>query len=627
MGLGIRARIQAFIEKNKEQCKGKSFKEVASMFLLNPASSSVALGTKAASTIFDNYFDETVETAPSDNTRTEYFQQLRADRANRPSYVFGEKSAFGLDDKIDAYDSVSLGDYALNERARIVQRKIEEFGEALNNLSNPEERAKKQQEICQNLRNQYEQALRSYEHQRDVKDSLFEKSADFISHAWNNKFIQLTGNTSTIIEQKLETYLKNIEALEASVGTDDFETIFAQAFETQFSMENILLFEEKAQEYGNIIATASAADTVSENLHSMLDEINKLERQYSIPANNQGLVDYRPLIDAKQKFMSTIQQYMGITNIEAWEISKQCDENGVEPFKVYLELAKRLNAQAKEVKATVLDGKTVEEYEKELTELYKNAYGDDMNIVDRVAKYNRSQEVGGDVIKGACQVVIVTAATVISGGGATAVGVSTAVAIGGLDVVERATNGVENDLEKDDLLKIGKKALIGGAIAGATAGVIGKAVSSGIDELINIGGHKLNGMVASSLSKGTMEALVETTKEVANGDVSAQKIAVKAVVAFISNALTQGALKVAPAFKDSVKFAGKIEKKTLGDGTISWLKNTENYVLQMAQGNAEAMDWIQKNPQDFKVLILALADEQGVDITKLPEYNELIAQK
>lgn len=202
--------------------------------------------------------------------------------------------------------------------------------------------------------------------------------------------------------------------------------------------------------------------------------------------------------------------------------------------------AAEFSSKFKEIYGVDYNPANIAEYEANPTdENYKKAYGTKNDIHKRVMDYNRSQQTGAEVVKGAATVAAGIAVGVATGGtgfvamGAAAAG--TAAASAAINTSDRLTSNA--GLKEGELGDIAKNAVIDGA-AVLAGGVIGKAASAAVK-----GVNTASTAARAGINAAGDVAIGAGTEYMQTGQVTLEGTAINAATAGIGLGVESGAFK------------------------------------------------------------------------------------
>jgi len=315
------------------------------------------------------------------------------------------------------------------------------------------------------LQSMHDKARASFDNQVAM-DGWSGKLADKISVLWGSR------NRASVVEQNLVNFNQNIEELNNAAEHGNFKAKFKEKFGIDYNKEAIENFEKISEKNTLIQVSKEIASQTDENLGSYVSYFEK-KAKYLSPDNSSSKAQKR-FAEADKKFNEFEQKLSviagGEENLKKMAIAQQ--ENFVEASReekanIYSQIAEQLITTSKETVKSIQGEQTDKELQKEYDEAYANAYGSKNNIVKRVDKYIRSQQVGATVIRdsllaGAIGATVATSGTaypILVGSGMTLAGNI------GLDVSEYLTNDVDNkvDLSKESVKDIVKCAAISSA--------------------------------------------------------------------------------------------------------------------------------------------------------------------
>ena len=102
------------------------------------------------------------------------------------------------------------------------QERIKAAKEAEEAAKAAEEAAKAAEEEYQQLSAELNDAQKSFDDQKK-KDGWAAKTADKIAHLWNNDLIELTGNTSSMVQRDLDAYNEKLSQLKEALDSGDMD--------------------------------------------------------------------------------------------------------------------------------------------------------------------------------------------------------------------------------------------------------------------------------------------------------------------------------------------------------------------------------------------------------------------
>lgn len=344
-------------------------------------------------------------------------------------------------------------------------------------------------------------------------------------------------NTEENVEAALKQYEKIVSDLKlAYIGeyTDSsgksltFEELFEQKFGKKFDYENCKKLKAAESKYNTayvlvLMETMAKFYTQDETLRDPAKEYNILKAEImgcgrkDMLAQAEGLAragNYKDAIIILQKekarleengtvnfikedsikmaFFSLFSYFNKLCNFYGYKITESSEELLVEieklktegNYKKALVLIQQCFVNEAEYLATIKesilpDGTTLDDLKKAKEDVFNKVYGSTNNLMRTVRDYISSQETGTAFVKGGV-VTLATITTVATAGttstfSAAAVGAVTTAGTSALvEVTDRKTNGIDDNLElsTDNLHEILKNAAIDGGMFAVTAGLM-----------------------------------------------------------------------------------------------------------------------------------------------------------
>ena len=291
------------------------------------------------------------------------------------------------------------------------------------------------------------------------------KLADKISALWGSK------NRASLVNQDLKAFSHDIEDLNNAAQNGNFRAKFKEKFGVDFNKEAIDNFEKISEKNTSIQISKKLATDVNKNLGSYVSYFEKKAdylspKEYSDKAHGRFEEARVKFGEFKRNLSSMVGGEKNLKELASAETENFAAITTEEQVKIYTQIAKQLITTSKETAKNIQGDKSDKEIQKEYDEAYKNAFGEN-NIIKRVDKYVRSQQVGAvfvrdSLLAGAIGATIATSGTaypILVGSGMSVVGNI------GLDVSEMVTNNTDNkiDLSKKEVRTIVKDAAITGA--------------------------------------------------------------------------------------------------------------------------------------------------------------------
>lgn len=292
------------------------------------------------------------------------------------------------------------------------------------------------------------------------------KLADKISVLWGSK------NRASVVNQDLIEFDNDVQRLDNAAKAGNFKATFKETFGLDYNKEAVDNFEKVSEEYTLIQVSKEIAAKTEDNLSPYVSYFEKGAKYLS--PNDFSSKAQKRYNEADKKFNEFEKNLAVLTGGE--ENLKKTAAAQHENFeqlsredkvKVYSQIAEQLIDTTKETAKSIQGERKDKEIQKEYDEAYANAYGSENNIVKRVDKYIRSQQVGAVMIRDSLLAAAI-GATVATSGTAYPILVGSGMTLAGnigLDVSEYLTNDIDNkiDLSKDSVKSIVKDAAISSA--------------------------------------------------------------------------------------------------------------------------------------------------------------------
>lgn len=570
----IKAKIQAFRQNNQSRCSGLSDECVISIML------------------------------------KEYPQTFSSDeRAMLGQSLFLKKDGLGAMDGFEynaGQDYKHLVQYSTSANAELGDLSLcadpsfdelaclQEQGAELIAQMSLEDRVKF--EIANELRDEVVEAREQFDYQVNVKDDVFAKAADWISHFWSNPW-SMIGNSSTVTEIRLDEAMSSVLELSENKfkGTPleglEFRRSFTKLTGQHYDHNKAKNYLQARDKY---IAAAESEMILNElkkncTLVYNVPKFSPRNDSFSFVQQDTTKPDQRPnnfkryslnrpidsdSIDKTECNLPNelqiikLQEFLGLDDEQIAQISCTCKEFGLDEFEYYQTMGEELIKSYEKEHKKILGGSTVDKYKSSYEFSHKLLYGDKIPIKEHVDDFCSSQDMGGSVVKGVAIVAISTATAGIAGtavtatglftaqtAGAIGTGISTATASYAVDTLSKATNGIDNSKDlwtTDAQLKMGRSALVNGVFAalifkGGTlsngAKVNGtklrKLYDSSSKNLIDkakFGKHFFSGTTTKMASSSVLDGGVELGKQIMKGEkISMDKIFAKATASAIAS--------------------------------------------------------------------------------------------
>lgn len=339
-------------------------------------------------------------------------------------------------------------------------------------------------DVVNSMVNDYNTAVKSFNNQMD-KDGWAADAADAISYIWNNPVGDWlgisTGNTASQVREDLDAYGNQVEKLRTAyrAGEAEFKAEFKRQFGVEYSQEKMERYQNAKQKIADvttIAATEQAITSKMDGLFASYDFAQTLKVD-NANSNNTYMAQFQsPImgaVDPAEQIKTQMQEYMGLNDDQMKALEEKLASEGksmdVEFFRdLYSEMKTGLAKRKEEI----LDGKSLEQYQKEMQSAYKDAYGNRNDIVARVDAYNHSQDVGAAVVKTGVTIVGSAIIAVASGGTATGLVVA-ALGTSALSFGVEATDMLSDNEQHSasEYLTAGKNAAIDGVAQLASGGM------------------------------------------------------------------------------------------------------------------------------------------------------------
>lgn len=292
------------------------------------------------------------------------------------------------------------------------------------------------------------------------------KLADKISALWGSK------NRATVVSRDLNEFDKTVQNLDKAAKSGNFRAKFKENFGIDFNKDAIDNFKKISEKNDLIQVSSKIALETNKKLGSYVSYFEK-KADYLSPDRLSDTA-HRRFEESRVKFgefkrnlSSMVGGEKNLKKLAAEQNENFAAATTEEQVKVYVQIAKQLITTSKETAKSIQGGQTEKELQKEYDEAYTKAFGSENNIIKRVDKYVRSQQVGAVLVRdsllaatiGATIATSGTAYPILMGSGMSVVGNI------GLDVSEMMTNNTDNkiDLSKKEVGIIIKDAAITGA--------------------------------------------------------------------------------------------------------------------------------------------------------------------
>lgn len=293
-----------------------------------------------------------------------------------------------------------------------------------------------------------------------TSDGWAGKTADWISGAWNSK------NRAHLVKEDIQKFEKEVKELDIALKEGKFEQKFKDIFDVEYNQKNIDDYNKKSEDFMLATTTTSISKLMSKKLTSYLRDFDQnkgvlQDKTTLVTKTNVAsgtIVQYNSVKNKKEilnEFGNELASLMGGGKIlaksaktQGVDLKKATDE---EKYKVYGKIANYLVETTKITAEKCTNGKSLKTLKEDYETAYEKAYGTKNDIQDRVEKYNRSQRIGAEAVKGVA-VAGVVAATVLTAGASAPILTGTGATFGATllsESMDYATNGIEGDLKEN----------------------------------------------------------------------------------------------------------------------------------------------------------------------------------
>ena len=345
--------------------------------------------------------------------------------------------------KPDTFERTTTSEKTQNQTNPVNVR--EEFSNTINTLSSMHDKAKT-----------------AFENQL-AEDGWSARLADKLSGLWGSK------NRASLVKKDLIKYDNQIKALDAAAKKGNFKAKFRETFGVGYNKKEIENFEKISKQYTLVNISREIASKTEEKFRPYISYFEK-NTQYLTPENH-NTESQKKFAEANTKlgeFEANLSEMLGgKEKFNSFLKKEHYNElSGEDKAKVATQIAEQIIDGANSSLKEIRNGKNDMQLQKEYDDAFKKAFGSKNDIVKRVDKYVRSQQIGAvfirdSILAGAIGATIATSGTAypaLVGSGVTFVGCA------GLDMSEYLTNNVDNkeDMSKDVVKDIIKDAAISG---------------------------------------------------------------------------------------------------------------------------------------------------------------------
>lgn len=242
------------------------------------------------------------------------------------------------------------------------------------------------------------------------------------SQGWSGKFVDKfstlwsSKNRAHLVQSDINIYNSQVEKLVNSIKENKFNETFKEIFGIDYNIENIKVYNKKAQQYKLSATTQAIADMTSAKLSTAIKEYKKnngeLKDKSVLTINRYDQRGIEPPyyeVTKKETFFANMENAL-IDAVGSKEILDEAlKSGGMYPdkatmetkYKAYGMLALYLLESSQIIAKKTSEGKSLANIKKEYDKAYKQAFGTQNDIQARVDDYNRSQEIGAAVMRGA----------------------------------------------------------------------------------------------------------------------------------------------------------------------------------------------------------------------------------
>ena len=453
------------------------------------------------------------------------------------------------------------------------------------------------------LTTMHDKARKSFNEQVAL-DGWSGKFADKISVLWGSK------NRASLVNQDLKTFSQNINKLDKAAQSGNFRNEFREIFGVDFDKDAVDNFQKISENRTLIQASNKIAVETNKKLGSYVSYFDK-KADYLSPDkfsdnNHKKFEEARVKLGEFKKNLSSViggeNSLKELASAENKDFEKLTNE---EKAKLYLQISKQLITASQETAKGIRGNKTDKEIQKEYDEAYTKAYGSDNDIVKRVDKYIRSQQVGAMLVRDSLLAGVIGASIALTGTSypiTMGSGITLAGNIG-LDFSEYLTNNTDNkiDLSKKEVKIILKDAAITG---------LEYMAGSALYEVIpmaNTASSLVNGALNTARTLGIELSTAFVAEYARTGKWATEQIDPKT---FIKTVLATYAIE------ELTRISLSTETKTVGKKHTIPQKTMEQFT---EKANLELNKMFLKNPRD--VLNLKLINMQSPE-----KFTELLSK-
>lgn len=326
-----------------------------------------------------------------------------------------------------------------------------------------------------NIREEYSNTIKTLSSMHDKAKDAFD--SQIAADGWSGKLVDklsalwFSKNRASLVKNDLIKFDNQVKALDTAAKKGNFRAKFKETFGVDFNRDLIDKYEQVSKKNTLVVISSELAAKTEEKLKPYISYFEENSKYLTPKSHNEkSQIKFAEADKKFDEFEMNISDFFGgkdnlysNTVFQKEHYSELPKEDKAEILSQIAEqLIEGANSTAKEFRG----GKKDEQLQKEYDEAFKKAFGSKNDIVKRVDKYVRSQQIGAvfirdSILAGAIGATIATSGTAypaLVGSGVTFVGCA------GLDMSEYLTNNVDNkeDMSKDVVKDIIKDAAISG---------------------------------------------------------------------------------------------------------------------------------------------------------------------
>ena len=324
-----------------------------------------------------------------------------------------------------------------------------------------------------NIREEYSNTIKTLSSMHDKAKDAFDsqiaadgwsgKLADKLSALWFSK------NRASLVKNDLIKFDNQVKALDTAAKKGNFRAKFKETFGVDFNRDLIDKYEQVSKKNTLVVISSELAAKTEEKLKPYISYFEENSKYLTPKSHNEkSQIKFAEADKKFDEFEMNISDFFGgkdnlysNTVFKKEHYSELPKEDKAEILSQIAEqLIEGVNSTAKEFRG----GKKDEQLQKEYDEAFKKAFGTKNDIVKRVDKYVKSQQIGAVVVRYSMLSAAIGTTIATSGTSSPALvgsGVTFAGSIG-LEFSECLTNNIDNkeDMSKDSIKSIVKDAAI-----------------------------------------------------------------------------------------------------------------------------------------------------------------------